>query len=173
MTRLTELLMPCQPLTITLSDTDHQDLEKLALRPSTAQQIAQRAQIVLKAAIGQNNAEIARTLNISIKTVRQWRRRWVETTDQSKTVMERLLDNLRSGAPLKFTLEQQVECMAMACRDPMEYGRPISHWSAHELADELIKQGIVEHISPRQVGRWLAEAELKPHQSRYWLFPPV
>lgn len=165
--------MPNQPLTITLNDTDQQDLEKLANRPSTPQQIAQRAQIILKAAIGQNNAEIARTLDISIKMVRQWRCRWVETTDLSKTVMERLLDSLRPGAPLKFTLEQQVECMAMACRDPMEYGRPISHWTAHELADELIKQGIVEHISPRHVGRWLAEAELKPHQSRYWLFPPV
>ena len=147
--------------------------EKLALRPSTPQQIAQRAKIVLKAALGENNAEIARTMDISIKMVRQWRRRWVETTDQSKTVMERLLDSSRLGAPLKFTLEQQVECMAMACRVPMEYNRPISHWSAYELADELIKQGIVEQISPRQVGRWLAEAELKPHQSRYWLFPPV
>ena len=63
--------------------------------------------------------------------------------------------------------------MAIACRDPMEYNRPISHWSVYELASELIKQGIVEQISPRQVGRWLAEAELKPHQSRYWLFPPV
>ena len=102
-----------------------------------------------------------------------WRRRWVETTEQSKPVIERLQDTSRPGAPLKFTLEQQVECMAMACRDPMQYGRPISHWSAHELADELIKLGIVEQISPRQVGRWLAEAELKPHQSRYWLFPPL
>ncbi|MBW4503519.1 MAG: helix-turn-helix domain-containing protein [Scytonema hyalinum WJT4-NPBG1] len=165
--------MPCQPLTITLSDTDQQVLEKLANRRSTSQQIAQRARIVLQAALGQNNAEIARMLDISIKMVRQWRRRWVETSEQSVTVMERLQDSSRSGAPLKFTLEQQVECMAMACRDPMEYGRPISHWSAHELASELIKQGIMEQISPRQVGRWLAEAELKPHQSRYWLFPPV
>ncbi len=85
--------------------------------------------------------------------VRQWRRRWVETSDQSKTVIERLLDSSRLGAPLKFTLEQQVECMALACHDPMEYGLPISHWSAHELASELIKRGIVEQISPRQVGR--------------------
>jgi len=165
--------MPCQPLTITLSDTDQQALEKLVNRPSTPQQIAQRARIVLKAALGQNNAEIARSLDISIKMARHWRHYWVETTEQSKTVMERLRDRQRPGSPLKFTLEQQVECMAMACRDPMEYGRPISHWSTHELADELIKLGIVEQISPRQVGRWLAEAELKPHQSRYWLFPPV
>ncbi|WP_414582671.1 hypothetical protein [Scytonema sp. PCC 10023] len=60
MTRLTEALMPCQPLTIILSETDEQDLEKLALRPSTPQQIAQRARIVLEAAVGKNNAEIAK-----------------------------------------------------------------------------------------------------------------
>lgn len=165
--------MPSQPLKITLSDVDQQGLEKLALRPRTPQQIAQRARIVLEASEGKNNAEIARTLNVSIKMVRQWRRRWVDTNEQSKPVMKRLQDHERPGAPLKFTLEQQVECMAIACRDPMEYNRPISHWSVYELADELIKLGIVEQISPRQVGRWLAEAELKPHQSRYWLFPPV
>ncbi len=165
--------MPCQPLKITLSDVDQQALEKLANRPSTSQQIAERARIVLKASEGKNNAEIARMLDVSIKMVRQWRRRWIDTSEQSKAVTERLQDSERPGAPLKFTLEQQVECMAIACRDPMEYNRPISHWSVYELASELIKQGIVEQISPRQVGRWLAEAELKPHQSRYWLFPPV
>jgi DNA-binding CsgD family transcriptional regulator len=78
--------MPCQPLTITLSNTDQQALEKLANRPSTPQQIAQRARIVLKGAEGKNNAEIARTLDISIKMVRQWRHRWVNTNEQSKTV---------------------------------------------------------------------------------------
>ncbi|KAB8333990.1 helix-turn-helix domain-containing protein [Scytonema tolypothrichoides VB-61278] len=72
------------------------------------QQIAQRARIVLKASEAKNNAEIARTLNVSIKMVRQWRRRWVDTNKQSKVVMERLQDNERPGAPLKFTLEQQV-----------------------------------------------------------------
>lgn len=74
---------------------------------------------------------------------------------------------MHGDSPLKGDAER------IACRDPAEYNRPISHWSAHELADELIKQGILDHISPRQVGRWLAEAELKPHQSRYWLFPPT
>jgi putative transposase len=41
-----------------------------------------------------------------------------------------------------------------------------------ELADEIIKQGIIESISVRHVGRLLEEAEVKPHQSRYWLTPP-
>ncbi|WP_318670630.1 helix-turn-helix domain-containing protein [Nostoc flagelliforme] len=71
-----------------------------------------RARIVLKAALGQNNAEIARALDISIKMARHWRHYWVKTTEQSKTVMERLRDRPRPGSPLKFTLEQQVECMA-------------------------------------------------------------
>lgn len=165
--------MPCQPLTVTLSDTDQEALEKLANRPTTPQQIAQRARIVIEASEGKNNAEIARNLCVSIKMVRQWRQRWVYSSGTTESLLQRLQDNSRPGAPLKFTLEQQVECMAIACRDPTEYGRPISHWTVRELADELIKQGITKQISARQVGRWLAEAELKPHQSRYWLFPPI
>jgi putative transposase len=55
--------MPTQPLTITLSKGNLEDLEKLANRPSTPQQIAQRARIVLFAAMGKNNMEIARALN--------------------------------------------------------------------------------------------------------------
>ncbi len=164
--------MPCKPLPVTISETEQQRLTKIANQRTTQQQIALRARIVLDAAAGHNNVEIAQRLKISIKMVRQWRRRWVETTASEQSVDQRLQDHERSGAPMKFTLEQQVDCLAIACRDPQACGRPISHWTGYELADELIKQGIVERISPRQVGRWLAEAELKPHQSRYWLFPP-
>ena len=44
-----------------------------------------------------------------------------------------------------------------------------AHWTAHELADEVIKRGIVSSISTTQVGRYLREAALQPHKSRYWL----
>lgn len=40
------------------------------------------------------------------------------------------------------------------------------------MAEELVEQAIVETISPRHVGRLLAEADPKPHQSGYWLNPP-
>jgi hypothetical protein len=60
---------------------------------------------------------------------------------------------------------------AIACEDPRASGRPISQWTTRELADELMKRHIVESISERQVGRFLAEADLKPHQIRYWLTP--
>ncbi|MHC5716927.1 MAG: hypothetical protein ACYTX0_33610 [Nostoc sp.] len=69
-------------------------------------------------------------------------------------------------------MEQVVELFALACSKPEDYGRPISDWTARELAEEIEKQGIIDSISPRHVGRLLEEAEIKPHQSRYWLTPP-
>jgi transposase len=86
-------------------------------------------------------------------------------------VWERLQDAERPGAPLTFSPEQQTTLFALACEDPARSGRPISHWTPRELADELIKRQIVESISPRHVGRLLAEADLKPHLIRYWLTP--
>ncbi len=88
-------------------------------------------------------------------------------------MIERLQDAERSGGPSTFSLEQILQLFAIACEQPEDYGRPISHWTPRELADEVSKQGIVETISPRHVGRLLAEADLKPHQSQSWhLSPP-
>lgn len=87
-------------------------------------------------------------------------------------VGERLQDAERAGAPATFSLEQSLQLFAVACEKPEVYGRPITDWTAHELADEMVKQGIVESISARHVGRLLEEASLKPHQSGDWLNPP-
>jgi putative transposase len=45
--------------------------------------------------------------------------------------------------------------MALACEDPKATGRPVSHWTPRELADEAVHRGIVLSISPRTVGRFL------------------
>jgi putative transposase len=87
-------------------------------------------------------------------------------------VVERLADAPRPGSPMTFSLEQILQLFALACEKPEVYGRAISHWTARELALEVVKQGIVTSISPRHVGRLMAEADLKPHQSQYWLSPP-
>lgn len=65
-----------KPEPIELSDKARRGLEKLIARHTTGQQKAQRARIILKAAEGKNNAEIARELKQSIDMVRLWRRRW-------------------------------------------------------------------------------------------------
>ena len=41
--------------------------------------------------------------------------------------------------------------------------------AGQELAEEAVARGIVDSISPSQVNRYLREAELQPHRSRYWL----
>jgi putative transposase len=157
---------------IKLSETEQAGLEKLLRRSSTSQQIAMRAKIILRASEGEGHGEISRALGITKYTSRLWRNRWLELRDVEMSVQQKLADEARCGKPATFTIEQLTQLYALACDPPQKHGRPISHWTPRELADELIKQKIVDSISPRHVGRLLGEADLKPYQSGYWLHPP-
>jgi hypothetical protein len=64
-----------------------------------------------------------------------------------------LSDRPRSGSPGKFTAEQVTPIRAIACEDPETSGRPGTHGTPTEWADEAAQRGLVESISPRQVGR--------------------
>ncbi len=160
------------PSALQLSEADRQELQQLVNRHSTPQQIALRARIILLADQGQNHRQIARELDISRDMARHWRHRWLTLAERAMPVCERLQDAFRSGAPTKFDMEQVIKLFAIACDKQEHYDRPISHWTAQELASVMVKLGIVESISPRHVGRLLEEADLKPHQSQYWLTPP-
>jgi putative transposase len=70
-------------------------------------------------------------------------------------IVEALTDHPRSGTPATFTAEQIVQMVAVACEDPADSGRPVSHWTPREVAEEVRKRGIVETISTRSVGRFL------------------
>jgi len=70
-------------------------------------------------------------------------------------VAKRLADAPKPGAPPKFTPEQICQIIALACEKPVDCERPISHWSHSELADEIMRRGIVQSISPRHAGRLL------------------
>ena len=157
---------------IDLSESEHQELAQLLRRTSTPQQVALRAKIILRAAEGSSNGKIAKELGISIEMSRLWRRRWRELSAREVAVGKRLKDAPRPGSPGNFTMEQITQLYAIACSPPEQYGRPLSHWSARELAIEMVEQSVVESISERHVGRLLKEADLKPHQSSYWLNPP-
>ncbi len=121
---------------------------------------------------GKNHRTIARALNMSRKMARLWRERWLDLKQKDVSIAERLMDAPRSGKPTQLTTEQVLQLFVIACEPPDKYGRPISHWTARELAEEMSKQKIVESISPRHVARLLSEASLKPHLSEYWLNPP-
>ncbi len=157
---------------MTLEPDEREQLQQLINSHNTAQQLALRARIIMLADEGKNHHQIARTLDISHQTARLWRERWLAECSSEMSVIERLQDEERSGAPVTFEPEQVLLLFKLACDAPCDYGRPISQWTNRELADELIKQGIVKTISARHVGRLLREADLKPHQSGYWLNPP-
>jgi len=160
------------PTSLRLTASEREQLQQLVHRHSTPQQIALRARIVLLADAGHNHREIARQLGVSRDTARLWRNRWLALSSKAVGVAERLADAPRPGGPMTFRLEQILRLFTLACENPQAYGRPMSHWTPVELADEMVKQGIVSSISPRHVGRLLAEADLKPQQCQYWLNPP-
>ncbi len=154
------------PMPIQLNEVEREQLQGLVNRHRTAQQVAIRASIILLADEGQNHREIARNLNISRDMARLWRNRWLELSQKDVPVAERLADAERPGGPMTFSLDVILQLFAIACKKPEDYGRAISHWTARELAEEVVKQGIVNSISPRHVGRLIEEADLKPHQSQ-------
>ena len=147
-----------RPPKVVLSERERAELERLVRAFTTGQQLALRARIVLAAGDGLNNLQIARELGVDDETPGHWRGRWLQFREvplDDLSVAARLADAPREGAPSKFTPEQVCQIIAMACEKPTDSGRPISQWSHRELADEIVRRGIVESISPRHAGRLL------------------
>lgn len=147
-----------KPPEVTLSDAERQALEKLIKAHSTEQRLVPRARIVLAASQGLNNAQIARELHLTPDTARLWRARWLLLQPiplADLTVAERLQDRYRSGKPSQITADQQCQIEALACEKPEASERPISQWTGREIADEIMKRGIITTISPRHAARLL------------------
>src|SRR3954465_13688291 len=147
-----------RPPAVELTDEERRELEGLARRHKTGQQVADRARIVLRAADGLNNSEIARELALEPDTVRLWRQRWLSVSGvalEDLDVADRLSDAPRSGTPARISPQQVARIVALACEAPSESGRPVSQWSTTELAAEIVRRGIVETISPRHAARLL------------------
>jgi putative transposase len=163
----------CRPLI--LSDSQRSILRSIVRKTHAPQAIVLRARLVLAAAKGQGPSEAGREMGCSRNLARLWAGRfaaaqqsWGEAADKwdSDVLTGKLLDALedreRSGAPATFTPEQLCQIMAVAVEKPQDCGRPISHWSARELADEAKRRKIVASISPRQVGRFLKKRTCGP-----------
>jgi putative transposase len=154
--------MPKRATQVILSEREQEELLRITKRHRSPQQQAQRARIVLAAAQGHSNAQIGHDLAINVDTIRLWRDRWVTLQGidlDTLSVAERLQDAPRPGAPARITTEQRCQIAALACEVPMKSGRPISQWTGREIADELKKRGIVEHISPRHASYLLKKGD--------------
>jgi hypothetical protein len=78
---------------------------------------------------------------------------------------------LGRGGRGRFPPAQVVEVKALACELPAQTGRPLSRWSAAELAREAVVRGIVCSVSGTTVWRWLSEDAIRPWAWRSWVFP--
>lgn len=164
--------MPSTAAKITITAKQRTILEKLARSRLAPQRLVERSRIVLSSAEGVENAEQARQIGVDRQRVRRWRDRWsaaaarlseAERQGASEAELEDLVtgllaDDARSGAPPTFTPEQVASIVAVGCEPPSDSGLPTSHWTAGDLAVEVVKRGIVPSISVRQVRRFLARS---------------
>lgn len=174
--------MPGKAAKIVITERQQDLLRTLRDATTAPSNLRQRAAVILLAFDGLRNQDIAAQVGLGRRQVGRWRRRWARAWDrlvelecsESKAELRRAIDAIlsddpRPGAPGKFTPEQVTQILAVACESPEESGRPITQWTAPELADEVVKRGIVASISATQVGRYLREAAMQPHKNRYWL----
>jgi hypothetical protein len=167
---------------IVLTEKQESILEQIRRSTTASQRLVQRVGIILLAFAGSLNMDIAKQIGLARKQVGLWRRRWQQSFDAlvaiecrethaelRRAIEDVLSDAPRSGSTGTFTAEQVTQVLAVACEPPEQSGRPVDRWTHRELADEVICRGIVPSISVSQVGRYLAQAELQPHRSKYWL----
>ncbi|HSQ57212.1 MAG TPA: helix-turn-helix domain-containing protein, partial [Gemmata sp.] len=153
---------------IQVSPVQRDILQRIQRQQTADQRRVRRAAILLALTLNPCIEAVARQLNLTRVTIRAWRDRWLEATEvlqraereqtppQLRRLIELILDDApRPGKPATFRPEQIVQIIAVACEPPEQSGRPISHWTPRELADEVQKRRIVAQISPRSVGRFL------------------
>ena len=167
---------------IQITEKQHRILRQVDRSATAPKRLVQRVGVILMSFAGMLNVTIAQELGLVRKQVGLWRRRWQLSFDalvaiechESQAALRLAIEDVlsdapRSGSPGTFTAEQVTHILAVACESPELSGRPIDRWTHRELADEVIARGIVTSISISQVGRYLAQAELQPHRSKYWL----
>ena len=137
---------------IVLTADERAELEGWARRRSSAAGLAMRSRIVLAAADGGSNTELADRLGLSISTVRRWRNRFV--VDR----LEGLLDEPRPGRP-RVVGDEQIKALITTT---LETTPPdATHWSTRSMAQHLgLSQSMVSRV-------WRAFG-LAPHKQDSW-----
>ena len=158
-----------RPASITLSARQRAALEHLSRCQTASVRLVRRAGVLLALADDPCLERVASDQGLTRVSVRLWRDRWLDAKDRLGAaeadgaadqdllaLIEAALDDApRPGGPATFSAEQIVQIVAVACEPPDLSGRPISHWTHAELADEVKKRQIAKDISPRSVGRFL------------------
>lgn len=173
--------MPGQAAKIHVSERQLEILIEFSKSRAISQQCSQRAQVIVLGYQGLTNEQIAEQTGLGRLQVGLWRRRWRDNWDRltlvecqeprllRESIRELFRDAPRGGGSFKFTADEVMRILALACESPSLSDRPITHWTSRELRDEILKRGIVKSISESQVRRFLTQAALHPHRRKMWI----
>jgi len=139
---------------IELSEVDESALRGVMRAASSTQQEALRARIVLRAAAGATNRQIAAETGASLPTVGLWRANFAERGRAG------LVDRARSGRPRTIDPDRVQHVLAKTLEPPPD---GTTHWSVRRLAEAT-------GLSATTVARIWREHRLKPHQTRTFKF---
>ena len=129
---------------------------------TTARRVA-RAHVLLRAAEGAADEEIAETLHLGLSTVHRTRQRFV---DEGLTAA--LSERSRSGSPLALTGKQAAFLVALACSTPPRGRR---RWTMKLLADRFVELRQIDTISPNTVDRVLKKTTSDRGNAKNGVFP--
>lgn len=132
---------------VDLSDDERQQLRTLIHGGTARARMINRAQILLHAAEGKRDEEIAAALHTSASTV--WRIRKRFTEDGLHAALHEVV---RPGGARKLTGEQEAYVVALACSTPPD-GR--KEWTMQLLADKVVALDMAEAISDETIRRTL------------------
>jgi transposase len=137
---------------IVLSAEEREQLESWTRRRTSAQALALRSRIVLAAADGLKNSEIAERLGVSRPMVTKWRSRFASER------LDGLVDEPRPGRPRTVTDEHVEEVIVKTLESTP---KDATHWSTRSMASEVgLTQSAVHRI-------WRAFG-LQPHRQDTW-----
>ena len=139
-----------------VTEEQRSELERRARAHTSTQRAAKRARIVLMAAEGTANRQIAQAVGVKEHHVGKWRQRFAARG------VAGLEDDPRPGRPRVYGHDERLKVVAAATSARPDFD---GHWSHRLLADHLAELG----ISASQVGRTLAELDVKPHRVQGWL----
>ena len=141
-----------------ITDEQRLELERRVRAHSSTQREAKRARAMLLAGDGVPNRRIAPLVGMAERYVGLWRRRF------EAAGLAGLEDAPRPGRPRVYGHDERVRIVATATTAAPD---PASHWSHSQLAERLAEDGVP--ISASQIGRILADLDIKPHLCRSWI----
>jgi len=163
------IIMPGKAAKIQVTERQFEILEEIVASRTAAVRLVQRAKIVLLAFAKHNNEEVGEIVGLNPQQASVWRKRWRDDwsriisieCNEPRSVLKNEIETLFADQPRKgrtstFTPEQQAAIVAIACENPdQESDRPISQFTAREIAAEAIKREIVPSISRTTVWSFL------------------